>query len=283
MKVPYATILITLIVVSSYLLVSGGQPYIKEYGKMYQYSTSQMNLQRGNILGLVTYSFMHIGIKHLVLNTTILILIGWIVEEKIGWKHTLALFFITSILAGIAYSLTVTRGWVIGSSAGIAGLMVGAYLSNIKKALAALITITLVSTVLILPLTDFTLAQMTTTKEKIVNESKEKILELNTSIEKIEKEIETKKEQGKNITEEVKKMENLTSQLNQTKKIEEKAKIEKESIEQGKKTEEKTPPSNLIHLYGALAGIAYMMVFKREAFEWFLKDMKKIKEKIKWH
>ena len=147
MKIPYGTIALILIAVTAYLVMSEGQLYVNPVSKMYDYgvksdpvciewkddlcyryscleevnNTCQEYEYQVNFLGAFTYAFMHVGIKHLLINMLILFAIGWVAERKIESKHLLGIFLSSSVIAGIGYAL-ISKSWVIGSSAGIAGL-----------------------------------------------------------------------------------------------------------------------------------------------------------------
>lgn len=58
---------------------------------------------------LVTHIFVHdaCGAAHLVGNVFTLVLLGWPLEEKIGWKRTAAIFFLTGIVGAVFSSFFV--------------------------------------------------------------------------------------------------------------------------------------------------------------------------------
>jgi membrane associated rhomboid family serine protease len=82
---------------------------------------------------LVTSLFLHdaCGAGHIVGNAFTFVLLGWPLEEKIGWKLTMAIFFITGVLGSlVSTALVVAYGdptWltvpVIGASGSIFGII----------------------------------------------------------------------------------------------------------------------------------------------------------------
>ncbi|MCD4740490.1 rhomboid family intramembrane serine protease [archaeon] len=311
MKKPYATLLIILIATATYLTMSQGNLYVNPVTKMYDYgvkrdpicerwenntcreyvcaktenNTCKEYAYQINYLGAFTYSFMHIVIKHLLINMIMLLAIRWVIETKLEKKLLIGIFLFSGILAGLGYALANPHSWVIGASAGVAGMLVAAYLVDVKKTIIVLTGSVLLLSCIVLPLTDYTIHQLTTSHEQQLNNTQQEIQKINETIKQVEKTIQEKQEKGENATQEIKQIQNLTKQLNQTIIKKETVTTEKETIKEGSEKEKETPASDLIHMLGALFGIVYMLAFKRISFEWFITDLKKYWNwmKKKWH
>lgn len=88
------------------------------------------NELRGQYWRLVTYSFLHLNIAHLLLNTLLLVWIGRLVEKRRGLANASAIYGL-SVLASAAailfvHSLHPQMGATVGASGGIFGLLAAA-------------------------------------------------------------------------------------------------------------------------------------------------------------
>ena len=162
---PFATLLIVLATLVIYLWFSQGQPYIVPLSQLDPFGVTSYNL-----LGAVSYSFFHIGLKHLIGNVVVLLAMGMLVERHIGNKHLLGLYFASSIMAGAGYALYKPTVWVIGASAAISGLVLTAYLFDFKKASILLFVVLLSIPMFIFPITDAGLAALQETHEEEIVE-----------------------------------------------------------------------------------------------------------------
>lgn len=82
---------------------------------------------------LFTSLFLHdaCGAAHIVGNAFTFVLLGWPLEEKIGWKLTMAVFFITGILGSVVSSVVILatgdpvwiNAYAIGASGSIFGII----------------------------------------------------------------------------------------------------------------------------------------------------------------
>ncbi|MCD6414867.1 MAG: rhomboid family intramembrane serine protease [Candidatus Diapherotrites archaeon] len=264
-----ATLTITISLIVAYFLMSKGQLYVYPISQMYLFGVS-----RNNLIGALTYSFMHIGIKHLLANLLVLVPVGLIAENRFGWKDTLGVFLFSGTVAGFCYALLSPGTWVIGSSAGIAGLLVAGYMADIKKTVIVIIACVVFASFIAIPATQAVISYIETAHEKVINEKVSEIQQLNTSLRELQEKINEKKAKGENITPEIVIVQNLTQKLNETVKVKEVKEQQKQTIERGSKEEAATPPSMLIHLFGALAGLLYVYEFRVEAFEWLIDDLK---------
>lgn len=83
----------------------------------------------GHVHQFVTYAFFHGGLLHLLGNLYFLWIFGDNVEDRLGRGRFLLLYFVTSIVGGVAHAAANPGGTMpmVGASGAIAGLM-GAYL-----------------------------------------------------------------------------------------------------------------------------------------------------------
>jgi membrane associated rhomboid family serine protease len=82
---------------------------------------------------LFTSLFLHdaCGAGHIIGNAFTFVLLGWPLEQKIGWKLTMAIFFITGVLGSIVSTFVVlatgdpvwTQAYAIGASGSIFGII----------------------------------------------------------------------------------------------------------------------------------------------------------------
>ncbi len=87
-------------------------------------------LKQGLIYQLITYQFLHGGFLHLLFNMVTLWFFGRAVEDRLGSRRYLQLFFLSGVIGGL---LHVSLGWifpesfgrapVVGASASICGLI----------------------------------------------------------------------------------------------------------------------------------------------------------------
>lgn len=99
----------------------GGSDILVRY-----FALSFDSLEHFKIWTLLTYSFLHAGIFHLGVNMLVLYLTGTQIEERIGGKKTLLIYF-ASVLGGallfMAASVLTQKGFLLGASAGVIGLL----------------------------------------------------------------------------------------------------------------------------------------------------------------
>ena len=72
----------------------------------------------------ITYMFLHGGILHILFNMIVLFFFGPRLEDRLGARHFLGLYFVSG-LAGAALSIITPNALIIGASGAIFGVMVG--------------------------------------------------------------------------------------------------------------------------------------------------------------
>ena len=113
-KIATFSLAILCVVISIYSWLSNTEFIFSNYG----YSTE--NLLSGNFLVLLSSIFLHANLEHLVSNLIVLLLFGITLEEEIGSKKFLLLFFGGAFFGDILSSLIYPANQIsVGASAGI--------------------------------------------------------------------------------------------------------------------------------------------------------------------
>ena len=93
------------------------------------FALSVEGLERGFVWQLLTYQFMHAGLLHILLNSWGIFLFGRALEDALGWKRFLTLYFSSGVVGGV-FQMAAALLWpnyfggpVVGASAGGFGLM----------------------------------------------------------------------------------------------------------------------------------------------------------------
>lgn len=277
-KIPKVTIGIFLFSTVFYLALSSGAPYVHPLSEMHQ-----LGLFRGNLLGVFTYSFTHIGLRHLIANMFVFLALGTVLEQQIDGKHVLGIFLFSGALGGFLYTLVYPTVWVVGASASIVGILVSAVIADFKKTIPLFIASLLLLSGAVLPLTNQGLEALYSRKQQAKSEYVQQAEVLNQTKSELTEEISSlkKKIEADNATEEEKKR--YKELLNQTKNIsqtitEKKEKVEEkeeetEDISEGMETESMTPVSEVLHLFGGFLALLYVALAERKLFYKFKRDI----------
>jgi membrane associated rhomboid family serine protease len=133
---------VTYVLIAMCLIVAGIEVYISSTTPealqlvFDQYGFSAQGFMDGRIHSLVTSIFLHGSIDHLIFNVLALFFFGRAVEETMGWKKTLLIFFSAAIAGDLLTLVGANFGVIpmdiptIGASAGIFGLMGTAMIVN---------------------------------------------------------------------------------------------------------------------------------------------------------
>ncbi len=81
---------------------------------------------------LVSYVFAHADIDHIIGNLSFILLLGPIIEEKYGTKHTVIIIFSTALVTAILHILFFSNG-LIGASGIVFSLIILSSLVNFKN------------------------------------------------------------------------------------------------------------------------------------------------------
>ncbi|GIU69378.1 MAG: hypothetical protein KatS3mg002_0614 [Candidatus Woesearchaeota archaeon] len=88
------------------------------------------DLFSNRVYTIITAGFMHANILHLINNMVALFIFGRVVERELGYKKTLAIYFLSLILSGIFFSIFNMKNNIpgLGASGAIMGLIATAIL-----------------------------------------------------------------------------------------------------------------------------------------------------------
>ncbi|PIP59882.1 MAG: hypothetical protein COZ46_04005 [Verrucomicrobia bacterium CG_4_10_14_3_um_filter_43_23] len=98
-----------------------GSRVMSHYGAL-----SIVNLLHGYVWTLVTYSFLHASLLHILFNMLILFFVGRIVQQQFGEKRLLQLYLVSAILGGLFW-LAMNMGrsdLLLGASAAGFGILI---------------------------------------------------------------------------------------------------------------------------------------------------------------
>ena len=99
-KTPANYVLIAIILlVFLYEVFLGANGKLTEFFSDFGFSLS--NILDGKIWTFITSIFIHADPQHIVLNLLALFFFGRVVEEELGWKKYLLIFFATGILGNL--------------------------------------------------------------------------------------------------------------------------------------------------------------------------------------
>ncbi len=254
MKFPWATAILSATVILVYFLNSSGTLYLPENILIAE------GFQIQNPFSLFTHIFLHIGILHLMGNLIPLIVFCWLLESKISSKEVVAIFLVGGAISSVIFSLT-NQGYVlVGSSAAIASVMGASVIARPKAAIILMLILPFLTQFFVYPIANYSVQLE---KQSL----KTQTIELNKTVQELIKENKTTEAEKVNKT-----LQENTRKYNITK--------------QGEEREKKTPVGFVVHIYGALFGVAYMLLFRKkisrecmEKFDYFVKKLKKLGKK----
>ncbi len=204
-----------------------------------------------NLLGLLTYSFMHISPSHLIGNIVLLLSVGFIAETKLSTKEYFGVYFTAGIVSALVYGVMFPENYLVGASAAISALLAVAFIIDIKKAFVSIIIASIVISFASPVLQAVTKSEFEKLQNK-TSEITEKVTELNKQIQEAKQ---------KNLTEQAEVLEKQKQeQVNELNKTS----IQQIVIDEGIEREEKAKTSPLVHLAGAFTGLGYVFIFRRE-------------------
>lgn len=150
MKIPFASLLLSFLLIGTYYSLSNGTFYIPD-----DYIRTLGFQLYSQPLGFLPHMFIHVGILHLIGNLLPLVFFALLLESALSSIDVLLIFFSSGIVSGFLFSLLNTNSYLVGASAAISGLMAGATALKPKKALVLLICLPLVLMLLFFPLFQF--------------------------------------------------------------------------------------------------------------------------------
>ena len=245
-ELPIATIALVILSAIFYFVLSGGSTYVTPLSKLYPLGVSGRNL-----FGSITYSFVHIGLKHLIGNVIALAGFGLLLEEKVDKSRVLGIFMVSGVLGGLAYSLLNPNVWVVGGSTAIAGLLAASMVANTKKSLIVFVGVMLLVPNVIMPVVDGALDSLE--EGKLIDAAGTKL-----GISQLEGMIEKGNYTNETLAEKALLEEQFRALLES-----------RRSLSEGRDTEDSTPASLQIHLIGGFFALAFLWVFDRRVLKDF--------------
>ena len=239
------TIIIAVITLLAYLFLSETLYYISTSGIM------QYGFRFDNILGVLTYSFLHVSPTHLIGNLILLIPIGIIAEKKLRHKDYFGIYFGSAIISALIFGLLVPKTFLVGASAAISGMLMVAFLVDVKKTVLAIITTTLIIFIVSPQISIYT--------ENSLLALESQGTDLLQSLDETNKELLIAIERNDSAL-----IENLSIQKGETETKLVGVLKKSQNINAGIAREDDTTSLPLTHLAGALSGLAYLLLFRRD-------------------
>ena len=249
MRIPWATIALSVTIVAVYFSLSRGTLYIPDeqlIGLSATMATSQ--------IGMLTHIFMHVGILHLLGNLIPLIALGWVAESAIGTRDALAIFLVAGVVGGLAFTLINPTYYLVGASAGLSGLLAAAVLTRPGSSILALIAIPLVLMVLLPTASWAADAQKTALEQSSVQLSQQ----VQTLL-----------------------AENRTAEAAQANASLQTVLEAKNITETGQAREAATPSDATVHVLGGLVGFSWLLAFRKDALREGLQRYRTLGQRIR--
>jgi membrane associated rhomboid family serine protease len=180
---------------------------------------------------------LHVGVQHLVGNLLPLIAFSLLLENALVWADVLAVFAASGVLGGALFSLLNPGAELVGASAGISGLMAAAAALKPKRALVLLVCVPLFVAFAAVPLVSFS-------ENAFERGLFERQAALETQVRALLAQNKFAEAAAANAT-----LQSVAARAEQT-------------IE-GREREASTPTDFAVHVFGALAGVAFLWFFRR--------------------
>ena len=262
------TLLLVIITCSAYVFFSSFNVFIPND------IIFSLGFSSTNIIGAITYPFLHISLAHLIGNMALLLALGLVVESKLNWKDYYAIYFISAVFAGVLFVLLTKNIFLAGASAAIGGLLIPACLIDFRKTIAYIVLFFVASTLLLYPISYAVSAyydyskQTGTQLQEAFNKTLEQkaqvydnISALDDKFNRGEIDISVYNQTKQDLTEQIQNLtvheQTVSEQLNRTTAV-------VSNIEEGKEREEASKPSFFAHIVGSFAGLGYLVIFRRD-------------------
>ncbi len=229
MRIPWATLALASAVLFVYAVSSGGRLY-PDAGVV-----ADNAFGFANPLGLLFHLFYHIGAQHLVGNLLPLLTFALVLEFTLSGRELLAVFLVSGVLAAVVFSLLNPHSFLAGASAGVAGLMGASALVRPKWAVVLLVAVPVLSSLVVFPL----LSALTQSSFEALDRQSVDLFRQADALA-----AEGRPEAAASA---FARTDALAGTLSQQ--------------ETAQKAEQKAVPDFFVHLAGALAGAAYVLVF----------------------
>lgn len=256
MKIPFGSLVLILAILLPYFFLSGGLFYLSDE------AVASASFGAAQPEGILSHAFLHVGFFHLIGNLVPLAIFALLLETALVATDVVVLFVLSAVLASGLFSLVNPGTFLIGSSAGVAGLMTAATILRPRKALPLLI-----ATPLVIYLVAFPAANA--------------LSEWNTS---------RLAEEQTVLSQEVRQLvaQNKTAEAAAVNESLQAVAVQHEQTTEGIQRESVTPTDFSVHVIGALVAVAYLFAFRREKifegileFQSLREDARKLFSRIK--
>ncbi|MFH1779834.1 MAG: rhomboid family intramembrane serine protease [Candidatus Micrarchaeota archaeon] len=194
--------------------------------------------------------FDHVGLQHLLGNLLVIVLFALILESVLSWLDVLLVFFSSGVLASLFFSFLNPATFLIGASAAAAGLMASALALRPKLSLVLLLLTPLLINFIVFPFVDYS-----------INAQKHFLSSQET---RFNQEVDVLVSQGR------------VSEANAVQQQVERVVEQKETVVVGVERQEETPTDFWVHVYGAVVGVGFLLLFKRKELRLGVKGFKEM-------
>lgn len=252
---PRHTLTLISVTIAAYFALSGGLPYIPD-GLVNAFGFSLYSP-----LGLITYPFVHVSLSHLVGNMLFLLVVGAFAERKLRPVDFYSVYFLSAAYSALAFGLLEPNTVLVGASAAVAGLMVAAFLADLRRAVVAVLFTMLLAGYLIMPAFN---AFVSNAQDSLAAQSvalSGELDRLNASLSRAQEALASggisEAEYNRTSAEVSSNSSIVASQLRQVESV-------LTNVEGGYSRERATRTSILVHLVGGMAALAYVIAFRRD-------------------
>lgn len=252
---PLGTLVLGVSLVVAYLLLTRGTAYIPD-SLLYRYS-----LSLSVPYTLLTHLFVHVGLFHLVGNLVPLVLFALVLETAVVWYDVVFLFLFSGMLASLLFAFANPFITLVGASAGISGVLSAALVVKPKQTMVLLVALPL--------LLNFGLVPALTAAND----------QYQAGLEAQHQAVQTSLQAALNASAHNKSPE-LAAQVVALNASAQEAAQKVQTTQSGKAREASTPTDLLVHVYGVLAGLLYLYLFRRPALVYGRHDYEEIGDRL---
>lgn len=142
------TLLIASMTIAFYFIFSASLLYIPR-NTIYLFGFNFLNP-----LSILTYTFVHVGPSHLVGNMLLLLAVGVIAESRLNGRDYFTVYFVSGAAAAVVFGMLNISNVLVGASAAISGLLMAAFIIDMRKAFFYTLAALLFSSLVALPLAE---------------------------------------------------------------------------------------------------------------------------------
>lgn len=252
---PKHTLLLIGITIAAYFALSGGLPYIPD-GLVNAFGFSLYSP-----LGLITYPFVHIGLNHLVGNVLFLLVVGAFAERRLRAVDFYSIYLLSAAYSALAFGLIEPNTVLVGASAAIAGLMVAAFLMDLRRAVVAVLFTMLFAGYFVMPAFNALVSNAHSSLSAQGIALTGELDRLNTSLSQAQESLATgsisESEYNRTAAEISANSSIVGSQLRGVESV-------LTNVVSGYNRERATRTSILVHLVGGMTALAYVIAFRRD-------------------